>query len=48
MPGGLSPVALREFLAAVARAATIVGAEVTSAAPGYGEVAADAIAPLLA
>jgi hypothetical protein len=26
---------------------TVVGAEITSAAPGYGEVAADAIAPLL-
>jgi arginase family enzyme len=48
VPGGLSPVALREFLAAAARVATIVGAEVTAAAPGYGEVAADAIAPLLA
>jgi arginase family enzyme len=48
VPGGLSPVALREFLSAVARVATVVGAEVTAAAPGYGEVAADAIAPLLA
>jgi len=38
---------LRAFLAEVATAATIVGAEVTAAAPGYGEVAADAIAPLL-
>jgi arginase len=47
-PGGLSPVALREFLSAVVRVATVVGAEVTAAAPGYGEVAADAIAPLLA
>jgi arginase family enzyme len=47
-PGGLSPVVLREFLADVARGATIVGAEITCAAPGHGEVAADAIAPLLA
>jgi arginase len=47
-PGGLSPVALRELLAEVVRVADVVGAEVTAAAPGYGEVAADAIAPLLA
>jgi arginase family enzyme len=47
-PGGLTPVGLRAFLAAAAAAGTIVGAEITSAAPGHGEVAADAIAPLLA
>jgi len=47
-PGGLSPVALRTFLTEVSRVATIVGAEITSAAPGFGEVAVDAIAPLLA
>jgi arginase family enzyme len=47
VPGGLSPAALREFLAAAAGVATIVGAEVTAAAPGHGEIAADAIAPLL-
>jgi len=48
VPGGLSPTALRELLAAVAGVATVVGTEITSAAPGHGEVAADAIAPLLA
>lgn len=47
-PGGLSPPALRDFLAAAAAVATIVGAEVTAAAPGYARVAASAIAPLLA
>ena len=46
--GGLSPLALREFLAQVVRVADVLGAEVTAAAPDYGEVAADAIAPLLA
>ena len=45
--GGLSPRALRELLAQVVRVADVVGAEITAAAPGYGEVAADAIAPLL-
>jgi arginase family enzyme len=47
VPGGMTATELRAFLAEVATAATIVGAEVTAAAPGYGEVAADAIAPLL-
>lgn len=47
-PGGLSPSALRAFLTAAASVATIVGAEVTAAAPGYARVAAGAIAPLLA
>jgi arginase family enzyme len=47
-PGGLSPPALCDFLAAAAAVATIVGAEITAAAPGYARVAAGAIAPLLA
>jgi arginase family enzyme len=47
-PGGLSPTGLREFLARAAAACTVVGAEITSAAPGHGELAVDAIAPLLA
>ncbi len=45
---GLSPRALRKFLAEVMATCAVVGAEITSAAPGYGELAADAIAPLLA
>ncbi len=45
--GGLSVAALRAFLAQVAAVATIVGAEITSAAPGYGELEADALAALL-
>jgi arginase family enzyme len=47
-PGGLSPQALRDLLAEVVAVADVAGAEVTSAAPGHGEVAADAIGPLLA
>ena len=47
-PGGLTPAALRAFLAAAVGAGTLVGAEITSAAPGHGELVADAIAPLLA
>ena len=47
VPGGLSPRDLREFLTEVVAASTVIGAEITSAAPGYGEIAADAIAPLL-
>lgn len=43
---GLAPSALREFLTEVARTCEIAGAEITSAAPGYAEVAAYAIAPL--
>jgi len=46
-PLGLAPAALLEVLAYVADEATLVGAEVTSAAPGYAQVAADALAPLL-
>ena len=45
--GGLSPVGLREFLAGALAAGTLAGAEITSAAPGHGELVADAIAPLL-
>jgi arginase len=45
--GGLSPAALRAFLAEVSQVATVVGAEITASAPGYGEIAVDAIAPLL-
>lgn len=47
-PGGLAPEALLELLAYIDGAATIIGAEITAAAPGYGQVAATAIAPLLA
>ncbi len=46
-PGGLTPPGLREFLAGAAAAGRLVGAEITCAAPGHGELAADAIAPLL-
>ena len=46
-PGGLSPAGLREFLARAIAVATLVGAEITAAAPGQGELAAGAIAPLL-
>jgi arginase len=46
--GGLAPRVLRELLTELMLTCTVVGAEITSAAPGYGEVAADAIAPLLA
>ena len=47
-PLGLAPRALFEVLSYVADEATLVGAQITAAAPGYGQVAADAIAPLLA
>jgi arginase len=47
-PQGLVPAALFEVLSYVAEEATLVGAEITSAAPGHAQVAADAIAPLLA
>ncbi|MEA2195015.1 MAG: arginase [Solirubrobacteraceae bacterium] len=47
-PLGLAPPALHEVLAFVAGQATLVGAQITSAAPGYAQVAAGAIAPLLA
>jgi arginase family enzyme len=45
--GGLLPGELRAFLAEACAACTILGAEITSAAPGHGELVADAIAPLL-
>ena len=47
-PGGLSPAGLHDVLEQATAAATLVGAEITSAAPGHGELVADAIAPLLA
>jgi arginase len=47
-PGGLSPQALRRFLAEVVAVADVVGAEITAAAPGHAQLVADAIAPLLA
>jgi arginase family enzyme len=46
--GGLTAGELRAFLAEAASVCTIVGAEVTAAAPGHGEMIVDAIAPLLA
>jgi arginase family enzyme len=46
--GGLLPAELRAFLAEACAACTILGAEITSAAPGHGELVVDAIAPLLA
>jgi arginase len=46
-PGGLAPPGLRDFLARAVEVATLVGAEITSAAPGHGELVAGAIAPLL-
>jgi arginase family enzyme len=46
-PGGMHPIALRELLGEVAAVATIVGAEVTSAAPSHGRIIADTIAALL-
>jgi arginase len=46
-PGGLSPDGLREFLERASAVCAVVGAEVTSAAPGHGPLAAAAIAPLL-
>ncbi|MFP5361163.1 MAG: arginase family protein [Thermoleophilia bacterium] len=48
VPGGLSPERLNGFLTDVTRVATVVGAQVTSAAPGHAGVIAGAIAPLLA
>jgi arginase len=47
-PGGLTPPALRAFLAAAVGAGTLIGAEITAAASGHGELVVDAIAPLLA
>jgi len=45
--GGLLPGELRAFLAHAAGICTIVGAEITAAAPGHGELVVDAITPLL-
>ena len=45
--GGLAPSALREFLSEMVSTCAIAGAEITAAAPGYAQVAADALAPLL-
>jgi arginase family enzyme len=46
--GGLTAAELRAFLAEAAANCTILGAEVTSAAPELGELVVDAITPLLA
>lgn len=46
--GGLTPDGLRGFLAAAVAAGTLIGAEITAAAPGHGAIVAQAIAPLLA
>jgi arginase family enzyme len=46
--GGLSPTELRALLAELASACTILGAEITAAAPGHAELVVDAITPLLA
>jgi arginase len=46
--GGLDPTELRAFLAAACAACTLLGAEITSAAPDHGELVVDAITPLLA
>ncbi|MEA2155942.1 MAG: arginase, partial [Solirubrobacteraceae bacterium] len=47
-PGGLTAAGLRAFLELALAAGTLVGAEITSAAPGHGEMTAGALAPLLA
>jgi arginase len=47
VPSGLAPSSLRAFLEQVVTVCTVVGAQITSAAPGHGTVAAEAIAPLL-
>lgn len=47
VPGGMSHEALNGLLTDVARVATVVGAQITSAAPGHGGAVAGAIAPLL-
>ena len=47
-PGGLSPESLNGLLTDVVDVATVVGVEVTSAAPGCAGTIAGAIAPLLA
>ncbi len=47
VPGGMLAPELRTFLASATEVCTIVGAEITSAAPGHGELIVDAITPLL-
>jgi arginase family enzyme len=47
-PGGLTAAGLRAFLELALAAGTLVGAEITSAAPGHCEMTAGALAPLLA
>lgn len=47
VPGGLTPSSLRAFLDAVVGVCTIVGVQITAAAPGHATVAAEAIRPLL-
>jgi arginase family enzyme len=46
-PGGMKPEAMNGLLTDVAKVATVVGVEVTSAAPGCAGMIAGAIAPLL-
>ena len=46
--GGMLPTELRAFLAAAATLCTILGAEITAAAPDHSELIVDAISPLLA
>ncbi len=46
--GGLLPAELRAFLVELASGCTILGAEITAAAPEHGELVVDAITPLLA
>ena len=45
--GGLEPDELRAFLTEMCAVCTLLGAEITAAAPGHAELVADAIAPLL-
>jgi arginase len=47
VPSGLTPSSLRAFLGQVVAGCTVVGAQITSAAPRHGTLAAEAIAPLL-
>lgn len=46
--GGMLAAQLGTFLAKAAETCTILGAEITSCAPGHGQLVADTIAPLLA
>jgi arginase family enzyme len=47
-PGGMTPEAMNGLLTDAAKVATLVGVEITSAAPGCAGMIAGAIAPLLA